>query len=138
MIVEVEESWAWYTIRTASYIFNSYGRYISKVSVKSLLIKLRLLLLLPNLKSLIIYTLEDRQPLVDGREVIKFEWPYRDKKSALEDICFYKAGTETPSISNFLSPYLFLRSFVWENIGLLDDEDPPSYEKSAKGRSSVK
>jgi hypothetical protein len=31
------------------------------------------LLLLPNLKSLIIYTLEDRQPLADGREVIRFE-----------------------------------------------------------------
>jgi hypothetical protein len=83
------------------------------------------LLLLPTLKSLIIYTIEDRQPLVDGREAITFEWPYGDKKVALENIYFYNAGAETPSISKFLSPCLILRSFAWENIGLLDDRGEP-------------
>jgi hypothetical protein len=86
------------------------------------------LLLLPNLKYLIIHNVEDRQPLVDGREAVTFKWPYGNKKSTLENVCFYNSGAETSSLSEFLSPCLFLRSFIWENIGLLEDEqDPPDH-----------
>jgi hypothetical protein len=100
--------------------------YFKSVQQKSLN-QIAPLLLLPNLKSLIIYTIEDRHPLVDRREAITFEWPYGDKKSALENICFYKSGAETLSISKFLNPCLFVRSFVWENIGLLNDQDLQDY-----------
>jgi F-box associated protein len=96
--------------------------YIKDHNPKSL-IQIAPLLLLPNLKSLVIWGLEDREPRADGREAIVFEWPYGNKKSVLENICFYQAGAEALSLYNFLSPCLSLRSFVWENLGLVDNED---------------
>jgi hypothetical protein len=88
------------------------------------------LLLLPKLKSLIIYTLDDCNTLMSSNESTSFYQLDSARKSSLANICFYDADADYRSIASFLASFLVVRSFVWENSGNLEDEDPKRYESS--------
>lgn len=76
------------------------------------------LLLLPRLKSLTTYELDGYWiPFMqeENKETIRFEWPYGDRKSTVERICFQKADADIDSVANFLGGLTELRSFEWKN-----------------------
>jgi hypothetical protein len=72
-------------------------------------------LLLPKLKSLIMDSLQGYIRSEDGSSIVWPKWPYRDRKSKLEQVTFFKADADTNCVMDILSHLLSLRTFVWEN-----------------------